>query len=123
MHWGRDKTLGYVFTLLPTTFPGTGREEPWERGCTKPLAYDVEFSLSTLYFKTVDSSLTRRIKQWERNDITRLSKRLWEGERDEIRAPPKTPAWEAIQDEFHARRHLACYLGTKPVSQSRSMKE
>ena len=27
----------------------------------------VVFSLSTLYFKTVDWSLTTRIKQWERN--------------------------------------------------------
>ena len=50
------------------------------------------FSLSTLYFKTVDWSLARQIKQWERNVV--LSWPAFVG-RDEIQALLKTPAWEA----------------------------
>ena len=55
------------------------------------------FSLSALYFKTVDWSLTTRIKQWERNVVLD-----WAGVcgRDEIRAPLKTPPCEATRPAY-----------------------
>ena len=43
------------------------------------------FSLSTLYFTTVDcGSLTMQIKQWERKCCFRLSRRLWGGMKDKL---------------------------------------
>ena len=50
------------------------------------------FSLSTLYFTTVDWSLTMQIKQWK--GMLFLVEQAFVG-RDEMRAPLKMPAWEA----------------------------
>ena len=53
----------------------------------------VVLSLSTLYFKTVDWSLTKRIKRWERNGVLGCAGVCrgggGEGGGEEIRAPPK----------------------------------
>ena len=49
-------------------------------------------SLSTLYFTTVDGSLTTQVKQWERNLVFGSAGVCG---RDEKRAPLKTPAWES----------------------------
>ena len=69
----------------------------------------VVLSLSTLYFKTVDWSLTTRIKRWERNGVLG-----WAGVcrggggGEEKRAPLKTPSWEAMTQA--ARKKKSEYL-------------
>ena len=53
-------------------------------------------SLSTLFFATVDWSLTTRIKQWGRNVVFGGAGFV---ARDEIQAPLKMLAWEAKASE------------------------
>ena len=53
------------------------------------------FSLSTLYLKTVDLSLTRECNNGK--GMLSSVEQAFVG-REEIRAPLKTPAWEATLD-------------------------
>ena len=72
----------------------------------------VVLSLSTLYFKTVDWSLTKRIKRWERNGVLGCAGVCrgggGGGGGEEIRAPLKTPSWEAMTQA--ARKKKSEYL-------------
>ena len=68
------------------------------------------FSLSTLYFKTADWSLTMQIKQWK--GMLFSVEQAFVG-RDEIQAPLKMPAWEAnfIKDELLKQGSLLMNFG------------
>ena len=72
----------------------------------------VVLSLSTLYFKTLDWSLTKRIKRWERNGVLGCAGVCrgggGGGGGEEIRAPLKTPSWEAMTQA--ARKKKSEYL-------------
>ena len=62
---------------------------------TQGSRFSLVFNLSTLYFTTVDWSLTtQKKKQWKR--MLFLVEQAFVG-RDEKQTPLKTPLWEAIQ--------------------------
>ena len=62
---------------------------------TQGSRFSLVFNLSTLYFTTVDWSLTMQKKN-SGNEMLFLVEQAFVG-RDEKRNPLKTPLWEAIQ--------------------------
>ena len=63
---------------------------------TQGSRFSLVFNLSTLYFTTVDWSLTTQKKKNSGKEMLFLVEQAFVG-RDEKRTPLKTPLWEAIQ--------------------------